>query len=400
MPREIIPVGRLQVATPATMAMAVRSLTDATDAVDERIQDVAATIIANDPTIIAAAEAAADEAVDSAIADANLLRAYPEDEPGYTTVADVPMSWVYRVLNTPYSDTYSNIYDGEWEGETRRRGNLPVLTQSGVISEAQIPSSIARLSDIPDVPDVPDPDPTPPPVINGVTMPPGMPIFEARLAVATNLEEPVAIAYAGSSTTAGNPGYVSRLTRLFQVRRWNDAAVTQTQWSPEAQFTERTAPGIHGYSAGQNGARAHDYLTDAECDRIAALRPAMILHMIGANDYTNQTDPAVYEATLRARLAYFDSAIEAPCQHVLVHAYAKPSFTPANYPHLEYLAALQAIADDRLDTICIDLGTEYAAVGVAQGGNDPLSLVSADGTHQTPEGNRFMNSRLADYLVP
>lgn len=75
MPREIIPVGRVQVATPASMALAIRALTVATDAVDERIEVVAARIIANDPTITDAARAAAitalNEIVDGYFAKTN-----------------------------------------------------------------------------------------------------------------------------------------------------------------------------------------------------------------------------------------------------------------------------------------------------------------------------------------
>ena len=64
----IVPVGRLQVATPETMALAIRGNTAATDAVDERIELVAAEIIADDPTIVAAAEAAVDEALATTLA--------------------------------------------------------------------------------------------------------------------------------------------------------------------------------------------------------------------------------------------------------------------------------------------------------------------------------------------
>lgn len=59
----LIPVGRLTVATPETMAAAVRADTVATEAIDERIQDVAADIIASDPGVAAAATAAVDGAL-------------------------------------------------------------------------------------------------------------------------------------------------------------------------------------------------------------------------------------------------------------------------------------------------------------------------------------------------
>src|SRR5690606_11433371 len=97
--RTIVPVGRLQVATPASMALAVRNATDARDAVDERIQGVAADIIANDPTIVAAAEAAADDAVSAALSAENIMRAYPEEPLQQTTLTAVPMRWVFRQVS-------------------------------------------------------------------------------------------------------------------------------------------------------------------------------------------------------------------------------------------------------------------------------------------------------------
>ncbi|MDR6867691.1 lysophospholipase L1-like esterase [Microbacterium resistens] len=51
---------RLAVATPDSMALSIRNNTVATDAVDERIADVAADIIASDGTVIAAAAAAVE----------------------------------------------------------------------------------------------------------------------------------------------------------------------------------------------------------------------------------------------------------------------------------------------------------------------------------------------------
>jgi len=53
----LIPVGRLQVATPETMADSVRGGTVATDAVDERVLEVAADLIEGDPALASAVAA-------------------------------------------------------------------------------------------------------------------------------------------------------------------------------------------------------------------------------------------------------------------------------------------------------------------------------------------------------
>lgn len=62
----LIPIGNLPAATDVTTAASIRKAgSQSQGAVDERIQDVAADIIASDPTIIDAAEAAVDTAVAS-----------------------------------------------------------------------------------------------------------------------------------------------------------------------------------------------------------------------------------------------------------------------------------------------------------------------------------------------
>lgn len=55
----MVPVGRLQVATPASMALAIRQVTEAQAAVDERIAPVAEGIITNNPSVVSAAAAQA-----------------------------------------------------------------------------------------------------------------------------------------------------------------------------------------------------------------------------------------------------------------------------------------------------------------------------------------------------
>lgn len=66
-----IPAGRLQVATPETMAESIRSNTVATQAVDERIEPMLATVIADHPEVI---DEAAAKAAALAQSDAGLVR--------------------------------------------------------------------------------------------------------------------------------------------------------------------------------------------------------------------------------------------------------------------------------------------------------------------------------------
>lgn len=339
------------------------------------------------------------------------------DEGPRTNLDHVALRWMHSEISDPYSDTYASEYVGNRVDTQRQWGHVPILTGAGRIPSDQIPLDVVRMDDdghiaeevIPDSiarkSDIPSPGEGGGSGGSSLLAPvPGIPALEARLTLAKLTDAPVAVVFAGSSTTAATGGYVVRLTALLQERRWGTAAATPVQFSPDAEFTARTAAGIHSYSAGQNGARAETYLTNDERDRIAALNPAAIVHMVGANDYVISpppgSDPVGYEATMRASLAAFDSRLTAPCQHVLIHSYAKLSNPNPVWPWSEYLAALENIARDRDDVVVIDLSKEFRVLGVDKGGADPFDLISEDGTHMTAAGNRVMADRLIEYFTP
>lgn len=394
----LIPVGRLTVATPETMAESIRRGTVATDAVDERIGPVAGQIINDlDPSVFAGP---AETAVGERLNVENILRAFPEEAVSYTANDRVPMRWTHRVLNDPVGDVVGDTIAGTWSGSSRRAGDVPVLSPEGKLHESQLPASLATREYVEATVErfaVPSSVAVSERVVRGE-----FPIFGARVAAARAAGTALAVVFAGSSTTAEAPGYVARLTALLQDVYPVDAK-SAPSWSTTATFTNRSEPGVHAYSAGEGGAVALDYLTDDECDRIAALSPGMLLHMVGANDYWRSVPPATYKAQVLARLAYLDSVMTAPCQHVLVQTYPRagnPGETRYLYPWDEYGQALDEIAATRPDTVLVDLTAQYAAVGVDAGTRlDPLVLIREDGTHQTPAGYRFMADLLAGYLT-
>jgi lysophospholipase L1-like esterase len=201
----------------------------------------------------------------------------------------------------------------------------------------------------------------------------------------------------GSSTSAIAPGYVAPLAALLQAKMYPDAPATPVKWSNTATFEPEAAAGLHVYSAAEGGTTSSNYLDAAEMNRIAALSPAIILHMVGANDYTQQVNPATYKTNLLDKLAHFDSVLTAPCQHVFVHAYAHRTFVPVHHQFAAYGAALAEIAASRPDTAWLDLSAAYAALGIP--GADPLAFILDDNTHQTPDGYAFMVDLIYKFLT-
>lgn len=385
----MVRIGDFDAASDQTTGFLIRlNGTESQDAVIALITPVAAGIIANNPTIIEAAETAAEAAVGEAVTEVGAVVGIPTSQVGMSSLERLPISWTSRAFADPVTDQVTDAITATYTNGTRYGKDVPLLrNDTGVLFDSVIPSNVARKSDIPDVVQI---DVMERPIATGV------PVFAARHAAARVGNQPCAVVFAGSSTTASMPGYVVDVVRRVQ-ESYRVPGQTSVQKDSDALFVKHTQPGIHGYNVGQFGVTSANYLTDEECDRIAALDPALIVHMIGSNDFQSQMVPATYRANLEARLAYFDSVLTKPTQHLFVHAYERQDFTPATYQWGEYLDQLDAIAGVRADSATHDLTPAYTAIGFPDG--DPMGFLASDLIHQSPEGAKFMSGLVAPAIV-
>lgn len=330
------------------------------------------------PIVTGIAEEVVPPMVEEALDDAGVVTAYPEPTVTRTGIPFVPMSWDFKSLEAAYETTYLHTYRGEWTSGGPRQANVPLLTTFDTIREDQIPGTIPRFSDLPDVPDV---------ELDDRIVSLDLPILVARLAVAKSKNDPLAIVFAGSSTTAATPGFVTPLGKMLQ-ETWRSRAPSSVQTSTTADFTARTTPGVHIYNAAQSGTTATNFLDDAESDRIAALNPALVAIMVGSNDWRVAVSAEVYRTNLTNRLNYLDSVIPGPCQFVLVQQYERRDGTVGSEPWSAYETVLREIADARGNTAFLDISAAYYAAGTPL--PDQLGLISGDNIHQTAAGYAFM----------
>lgn len=344
----------------------------------------------DDPVMAASVQAA----VNARLQAENIMRAYPEEPLLYTGFDAIPMRWTYKVLDAPVPELVTETVEGTWTGENQRRGDVLVLDESGKINADRIPGSIARMGDIPDVSEIEE-------IVSGMRQTelrvrPELPVFAARLAAARTRGEPLAIGIGSSSTFARNPGPGARLLEMVQSA-WLVPSQSAMQWSSTATFTPIIRPGIHAYNAGVGGTRSSDYMPVEKRDKFIALGIAVMFHIVGANDYTDQVDPAVYRANIEAVIDDIDARSALPVQHILVHAYARKAFTPSTYPNSAYRDALQAIAAARDNVGFIDYSHNFEVLGVP--GDDPLDLVGPDNIHPTDDGNELIATTVAHGTV-
>src|SRR5699024_827416 len=104
-------------------------VTDLEDNLEDEVRRIAADVIASDPTIIQAAE----DAVQDAVSDLNIVQAYPKEDLPFTSLASIPMQWVTQNFRTPYRETYSSDYRGHWVSGVTRQGRAVMEGQDGKI---------------------------------------------------------------------------------------------------------------------------------------------------------------------------------------------------------------------------------------------------------------------------
>lgn len=228
----------------------------------------------------------------------------------------------------------------------------------------------------------------------------------ARLARSTS--SPVAVAFAGSSTTQGlnattvENRFVDRLVKMMQAAYPSPSgAETIVQASRSAEWAQvYSAAGVHGYNAGDGGKTSADYITTAEATRIGSVNPAMVMHMIGSNDLANGITPGAYRANIETALDRIQASSSGAVLHILVHSYERFDSLATNPAHgwSEYGAKLREIAASRPESVVfLDLDRYYKTNGVP--GADPLDLIDTDSIHQTNAGHAFMASLIGRLIT-
>lgn len=359
------------------------------------ITPVAAGIIAGNPTVIAAAAAAAEAAVAQAILNENIVRAYPKTPSTRTGLSSVPMSWNWTVMDDTYSNTYGDTYEATFRDGGQRHGDVALVSAAGKIAASLVPDQFQtaaevtqRIKNALDAYEPPEPDLPPEP-----SRPTS---FWARVLKQRRLGQPSAAVLVGSSTSAANPGYATMFAERMRDE-WYDGAGS-VQYSPTADFTLDTSAGLHVYNAAQASTTATTYLEADKAAKLGALDPALVIHMVGSNDWAGARTPERYETDMRAALARCDAEFPGITQHVFVHSFPRPDVTAVGrYPWADFRAALHRIAADRTDAAVLDMSDAFDRVDVP--GSDPLTLISGDGVHPSTDGHALISELLYRFFT-
>lgn len=197
--------------------------------------------------------------------------------------------------------------------------------------------------------------------------------------------------YLASSARYSFTGHIA--TALYAAYPLNNGGVHYETSNLEAAPNDGVnLPGLCLVNGAKGGTQAHDYVTDAKVSAIAKLRPAVILHMVGSNDYLKSKNPKFYREELQQAIAKIDNAYP-DANHVLIHQNPRLDVSSGVRAWAEYGEQMKAIADGSHITF-VDLSKPFVDLGVSP--NDTKGLYDADKIHMNDAGYQLLANSFLD----
>lgn len=158
--------------------------------------------------------------------------------------------------------------------------------------------------------------------------------------------------------------------------------------------------GVDVLNAGLGGTHSAVYAMPALGMRghnraLAAHDPALLVFMVGSNDYALGVDPEIYRQRMHAAVLAARSSCPRDMPVLLVHGHRRFDVANPLHPWPEYGAALAAVADAVPDAAFLDLGAHFPVSQAA----DTTDLISADAVHLTDAGHAWVGDLIADELL-
>lgn len=216
--------------------------------------------------------------------------------------------------------------------------------------------------------------------------------LKSWLAALRNQKTAPAVYVSLGSSTAGGHGASSH------EKSWIQRVALRFGPRPAAGLAQpKPANGVQVYNAAIGGTQSTNYLTDETTAQVIALKPHLISHMVGSNDWAVSRSPAEYKAQLRARVLQLRAALPNAVQ-MLVHQqnrFDTPNPAP-KYPWPAYGAAMAEIAAEFPGTVLfVDLAAHFESLGLDY---NPSVLWGGDRIHLNDDGHRVLAELMADAI--
>lgn len=201
----------------------------------------------------------------------------------------------------------------------------------------------------------------------------------------------VGVIFAGSSTIEGDK---ATSTDRRPVQRISGYLTPRPAQSAVSGSTP--ADGVQVWAWGIGGSTSANYLTSSHYTAVGSIKPVLMVHVVGSNDWSGSRTPSQYDASMRAHLDALRSA-SPDTVHLLIGQHQRNSPASGSHPWTDYTDVLRTLAEEDPDRVeFLDLWGRYAAVGIP--GADPWGWLYSDGIHLTDESYRILADWIAEHL--
>ena len=204
------------------------------------------------------------------------------------------------------------------------------------------------------------------------------------------------IVMVGSSTTTRHD-YPQELARHIHSTFHGGivAKLDRDKWGGK-QLVGTLPTGTHILNAAWGGSESSDYVSAGLASRISGYNPSIVMHGVGANDWTRGRTPSSFRENVLRTIDRITST--KPIWHVLVHQHESTITSPSiQHTWDDFLSELYEIARIRKNVIVVDTSQEMRDFGVGLGLNDPNQLM-LDGSHLNDAGHKILAGIVARKL--
>ena len=201
----------------------------------------------------------------------------------------------------------------------------------------------------------------------------------------------VGVIFAGSSTIQGDKATSTDRRPVQRISAYLTPRPAQTAVSGSTP-----ANGVQVWAWGIGGTTSANYLTSNHYTAVGSIKPVLMVHMVGSNDWSGSRTPAQYEASMRAHLSALKSSSPRTV-HLLVGQHQRNSPATGSHPWEDYTAVLRTLAEEDPERVeFLDLWPRYAVIGIP--GADPWGWLHSDGIHLTDASYKVLADWLAEHL--
>lgn len=209
--------------------------------------------------------------------------------------------------------------------------------------------------------------------------------------------------FAGSSTAEGY-GSAGMDNTDYNGRSWVErviAALTPNpvKWNIDGKGTVFDPPstGIWGYQFAKGGTTSSDYMPSGKISQAGTVKPAVMFHGVGSNNYVNQWGLDDFESQVIDVIEKVNK-VSPKTKHVLV-TYQTLNGLTNNNPGAkwwEYNDRMKKIADSRADTYFFDLSPDTWSMGMP--GANHWWAYQTDENHVTQATHRYYAARILEMM--